>query len=103
VPKNKGRESMAYLTYIIDHYNKLADIEIFLHSDQFAWYNNDLLDDDSAKVVKALSDAYVLRVGYLNLRCHHEPGCSDWLYIDKLESELDDWLKLEERYYTSAV
>ena len=103
VPKNKGRESMAYLTYIIDHYDKLADIEIFLHSDQLAWHNNDLLDDDSAKVVKALSAAHVLRVGYLNLRCHHEPGCPDWLHIDKPESELNDWLKLEERYYTSAV
>jgi hypothetical protein len=33
IPKNKGHEVMAFLTYIIDHYdNKLNDVTIFMHS-----------------------------------------------------------------------
>lgn len=31
-PKNKGKESMAYLTYLIDHYDNLTDVQVFVHS-----------------------------------------------------------------------
>jgi len=44
-PRNKGHEAMAYLTFLIDHYDLLAknvngtapDILIFMHSHQRAW------------------------------------------------------------------
>ncbi|KAJ8603661.1 hypothetical protein MRB53_042096 [Persea americana] len=32
VPVNKGRESMVYLSYIIDHYDDLPDVSMFMHS-----------------------------------------------------------------------
>lgn len=33
-PKNKGHEVMVYLTYVIDHYEELADVSVFLHAHQ---------------------------------------------------------------------
>lgn len=61
VPVNKARESMVYLTsvfvsfmlkycvftnsminrYIIDHYAKLPDVMIFMHSNRYQWHNDD--------------------------------------------------------------
>lgn len=79
-PKNKGHEVMVYLSYIIDFYDNLADTNIFMHSHQKAWHNNELLDRDAAKMVRYLSDERVAREGYMNLRCHWDPGCPEWLH-----------------------
>lgn len=103
IPKNKGHEAMVYLTYIIDHYDELADTTIFLHPHQITWHNNDLLGSDTAKTIQHLSDDHVARVGYFNTRCHHEPGCPDWLRFDRSEEELDPYRKMEERYFTAEV
>jgi hypothetical protein len=103
VPRNKGHEAMVYLTYIIDHYNNLSDVSIFIHSHQIAWHTNDLLDSDMVKTIAHLSDAHVTRVGYFNLRCHHEPGCPDWLHLDRPDSELDTHRKMEERAFSLDV
>jgi Protein of unknown function (DUF3431) len=54
-PKNKGHEAMVYLTYIIDNYHSLSDINIFMHSHRFAWHNNELLDSDSVQMVSRLA------------------------------------------------
>jgi hypothetical protein len=79
VPQNKGREAMAYLTYIIDHYHNLPDTVLFFHPHKSTWHNNILLDLDSAKTIKRLNPARVQREGYFNARCHLDPGCPDWL------------------------
>lgn len=78
-PKNKGHEVMIYLSYIIDHYDTLPDISIFLHPHQFAWHNNDLLENDMAQMLRRLNNARVMREGYMNLRCQWDPGCPHWL------------------------
>ena len=36
-PMNKGREAMAYLSYIIDNYHKLALTIAFIHPHQGGW------------------------------------------------------------------
>lgn len=36
-PKNKGHEVMVYLSYIIDHYDNLPDVAMFMHSHRYAW------------------------------------------------------------------
>lgn len=41
VPANKGHESMAYLTYIIDHYHHLPSLIIFHHAQRYQWHNDD--------------------------------------------------------------
>jgi hypothetical protein len=103
VPKNKGREAMAYLTYIIDNYDNLPDTVLFFHPHRSAWHNNILLDLDSAKTISRISDAHVARQGYMNSRCHLDPGCPDWLHPDRPEVEWDFVHKNEERFFTPAV
>ena len=78
-PKNKGHEAAVYLTYIIDHYEELPDIIIFMHAHRHTHHNNDLLDHDAALMVKRLQAEKVLRNGYFNMRCRWKPGCPSWL------------------------
>lgn len=84
-PKNKGHEVMVYLSYIIDHYDKLADVVAFMHSHQFAWHNDDLFSGDAAVLLRRLNLARVVREGYMNLRCGWGPGCPDWMHPGALE------------------
>ena len=88
-PKNKGHEVMIYLTYIIDHYDSLADVNIFMHSHQFAWHNDDLLDQNAALMIQRLSSERVQREGYVNLRCHWHPGCPDWMHPGATEVDIN--------------
>jgi len=103
IPRNKGHEAMVYLSYIIDHYYNLSDTTIFMHPHLVAWHNNDLLDSNALTTLKHLSDDHVARVGYFNTRCHHEPGCPDWLRLDRPDSELDTHRKMEEKSFSTAV
>lgn len=36
-PMNKGREAIAYLTCLIDHYDELPEIMVFLHANHRTW------------------------------------------------------------------
>ena len=103
VPKNKGHEAMVYLTYIIDNYDHLPDTVLFFHPHKRTWHNNVLLDLDTAKTIKHLSDGNVARKGYFNSRCHHDPGCPDWLHLDRPKKEWDYVKKNEERFFTRKL
>ncbi|KKA23614.1 hypothetical protein T310_2360 [Rasamsonia emersonii CBS 393.64] len=99
VPMNKGHEAMAYLTYIIDHYSSLSDITLFMHAHQTTWHNNDFLDSDSALMVRRLRSEHVVRSGYMNLRCHQQPGCPDHIHPvvgDGVNNVDDDLLNIPE-------
>jgi hypothetical protein len=98
-PKNKGREAMVYLSYIVDFYDSLPDISIFIHAHRWAWHNNDLLDKDMAMVIRHLNPERVIREGYMNLRCHWYPGCPGWL---KTHAEEKDQEKEEELLVAAA-
>ena len=82
VPANKGHEAMVYLTYIVDNYDALPAVSIFVHAHRNAWHNNDLLDSDMVKGIRRLQSDQVQKDGYMNLRCHQQPGCSDNLHLD---------------------
>lgn len=88
-PKNKGHEAMVYLSYIIDNYDVLSDISIFIHAHRWAWHNNDLLDKDSALLIRSLNPERVIRQGYMNLRCQWYPGCPAWLKTHTPSEEKD--------------
>lgn len=103
LPANKGHEAMVYLTYIIDYYDALPDVVLFFHAHQKTWHNNVMLDVDSAKTIKLLSDAHVARQGYFNTRCHLNPGCPDWLHVDQVWWRHDHKYKPEEPTLTSSV
>lgn len=94
-PKNKGHEAMIYLSYIIDHYDSLPDVSIFVHSDRWTWHNNELFSEDLAAMIRYLSPERVTREGYMNLRCHWDPGCPDWIHPGTLKQ---DSRKKEEIY-----
>ena len=79
-PRNKGHEAMIYLTYIIEHYDALPDIVLFMHAHRWTYHNNDLQGSDAVQLIKTLSHARVVRQGYMNLRCHWEPGCPGHLH-----------------------
>jgi Protein of unknown function (DUF3431) len=80
VPKNKGHEVMVYLTYIIDHYDQLSDVTMFMHAHRITWHNNDLMFSDAVEMIQRLSSQKVTRDGYMNLRCHLDPGCPDHIH-----------------------
>ncbi|KAL4817085.1 hypothetical protein BDW67DRAFT_175018 [Aspergillus spinulosporus] len=79
-PVNKGHESMAYLTYLIDHYDHLPSIIAFIHSHRSgfltAWHVDAPLHDNVA-ALRSLRLDFVQRNGYVNLRCNLNPGCGE--------------------------
>ena len=79
-PKNKGHEVMIYLSWIIDNYNNLPDVAIFMHAHQLTWHNDDMLGNDAANLISRLSRQRVWREGYVNMRCSWYPGCPDWMH-----------------------
>jgi hypothetical protein len=70
LPKNRGHESMAYLTFIIDNYVNIPVAgAVFVHGSRLAWHN-DHPDYDNAKLLAALNIQNALeKHGYHNLRC----------------------------------
>jgi hypothetical protein len=86
-PKNKGHEVMIYLSWIIDNYDNLPDVSIFMHAHRWTWHNNDILNLDSSEMLKRLSPWRVWREGYMNLRCSWMPGCPDWMHPGETEED----------------
>ncbi|KAI1379087.1 hypothetical protein F4677DRAFT_410501 [Hypoxylon crocopeplum] len=74
IPVNKGHETMPYFTYIIDHYDNLPNITIFLHSQRFQWHN-DNQDFDGLQMLQNIRLSYIQEIGYANLRCAWAVGC----------------------------
>lgn len=75
VPVHKGREAMAYLTYIVDQYDDLADVVVFHHGHRRGWHQ----EMDSVDEVKRLRPEYVAKRGYASLRCL--PGCENVIVL----------------------
>jgi hypothetical protein len=92
-PKNKGHEVMVYLTWIIDNYDNLPDVAMFMHSHQLTWHNDDLLKNNAALLVLRLSRQRVWREGFVNMRCTWYPGCPDWMHPG--ETEKNDYKQEE--------
>ena len=87
-PKNKGHEVMIYLSYIINHYDALPDIIIFMHAHRWTHHNNPFLSYDAAEMVRRLNGDYVTREGYVNMRCHWSPGCPEWLHSGNIRESI---------------
>ncbi|EPS35107.1 hypothetical protein H072_11569 [Dactylellina haptotyla CBS 200.50] len=88
VSVNKGRESMPYLTYLIDYYDDLSDINIFLHAHEDgwprAWHNEPQSENYSAvRMLQLLRLDNVRERGYVNLRCNGIPGCPGELHPNR--------------------
>ncbi|KAK5038050.1 hypothetical protein LTS07_001518 [Exophiala sideris] len=75
VPANKGHEAMAYLTFIIDHYDTLPSTIAFMHAHHKGAWHIDAPNYDSVFLLRDLRLDFVHQQGYVNLRCQHDPGC----------------------------
>ena len=60
--------------YIIDRYDTLPGITVFLHASRFQWHN-DNPDYDGLLSMRNLSLSYIQEEGYVNLRCVWVLGC----------------------------
>ena len=78
-PKNKGHEVMVYFTFIIDHYEDLPDIVLFMHAHRYTQHNSEILNFDAVQMIQRLKSEYVITQGYVNMRCNWSPGCPQWL------------------------
>lgn len=75
---NKGREALMYLTYMRDFHNLdrtpnseddgLADINIFIHAEEFPWHGDLALMKSMLFTLAQLDLQHVLNNGYVNLR-----------------------------------
>ncbi|KAL8798347.1 MAG: hypothetical protein Q9182_006735 [Xanthomendoza sp. 2 TL-2023] len=77
---NKGKESRAYLTFLVDNYHNLLQTMVFLHSHRDGYpkaWHTDFDDHDNVKALQNLQIGFVQEKGYANLRCLWEPGCPD--------------------------
>lgn len=98
VPRNQGRESMVYLTYLIDNYFSLPDIVIFLHAERYQWHNDDPLYD-GARSLSRLRLLYVREQGYVNLRCTWALGCPHEIHpLDHEATEISSETHADEVY-----
>ena len=72
---------MAYLTFIIENYDRLPEIMLFQHSHENgtirAWHVEDNSGHNNAVTAQHLRLSYIEKVGYANLRCITIPGCQN--------------------------
>lgn len=101
VPMNRGHESMVYLTYIIDHYDRLPDNIIFLHASRFAWHNDDP-DYDAIPTLRNFQLPYLRESGYVNLRCVWVIGCPAEIRPVEDEANRDDANLMTKNMYKQA-
>lgn len=71
VPANKGREAMAYLTYLIENWDNLPDYAIFIHGHRTAWHQK----IDMVQMIRNLRVDVLEQVGYISFRCNWMPSC----------------------------
>ncbi|KAH7136137.1 hypothetical protein B0J11DRAFT_576681 [Dendryphion nanum] len=101
VVKNKGREAMPFLTYIIDRYDTLPNVSIFIHSLRYQWHNEDPMYD-GVPVLKRLRLSHVQRRGYVALRCSWTMGCPAELHPLRPNNNAKDDRSQNEAAYAAA-
>jgi len=65
---------LTWRRYIIDHFERLRNVTIFVHAERYQWHNDDP-DYDGMRNLARLNITYVQSQGYVNLRCAWLLGC----------------------------
>lgn len=60
--------------YIIDNYDNLPDVMLFIHSLRFQWHNDDPYYD-GVRMLRNFQMPYLEQQGYVNVRCAWSLGC----------------------------
>lgn len=94
--RNKGHEASVYLTYIVDNYENLPDVTVFIHSHQLHKHGTKRatriyqgIDYDNFESIRALKLDHVEKVGFANLRCLNIPGCPNEIQPFRPEKDRD--------------
>lgn len=75
--KNKGREANVYLTYLVEHYEKLPSTIAFVHPHEDGYpraWHTDAVDHSNVDSLSSLQTNFVQSNGYAHLRCMDIPG-----------------------------
>jgi hypothetical protein len=75
---DKGHEAMPYLTYIIEHYDRMPAIVVFLNSQPAEFpkqAEREGYEFDTVEKLRKINLDFVHEIGYANLRCVENPGC----------------------------
>ncbi|KAJ5224917.1 uncharacterized protein N7469_008420, partial [Penicillium citrinum] len=88
-PTLRGREAPAYLSYVIEFYDKLPDYSLFIHAYPEQWHN-DLFGPFTHKTLRNIRYEAVDAHGYVNLRCQLDPGCPIAAYpLNPTQTDID--------------
>jgi hypothetical protein len=77
IPMNKGNEAMVYLSYLVDNYNALPELMVFMHAGRTSWHNNAVLHFKSEPMVRRLRRSFARDQGFINLRCDKSFRCTN--------------------------
>ena len=93
VPRNFGREVMAFTTYIIDHYSSLPHYMVFTHGHERSWHQAEPI----VPKLEGLNLTALDQDHYISMRCNHSPTCHlhDPINLNEMESE--------DRIYVSEI
>jgi hypothetical protein len=83
--------------YIIDRYDDLPNVSIFMHALRYQWHNEDPMYD-GVPVLKRLRLEHVQKRGYVALRCSWSMGCPAELSPLHPSSGKDDHSRTEKAY-----
>lgn len=76
VTSKNGMESMVYLTYIIDHYDQLADTTTFHHFHDHSYMHTPIPGMTARTYLRQIQHHNVLHsIGYRNVQCKDDWGC----------------------------
>ncbi|KAK8068761.1 hypothetical protein PG994_005377 [Apiospora phragmitis] len=101
-PIRRGREAIVYLDFIVRYYDSLPGIVAFVHPTQEQWHNEvEDLGPLTGRILRYLRIDSVERLGYVNLRCKHDPGCP--VSVSPLEPTETDIQNKDIRMYFADV
>jgi hypothetical protein len=84
-------------SYIINRYDSLPDVSIFIHGPRYQWHNEDPMYD-GVPVLRRLRLEHVKKRGYVSLRCTWEKGCPAELAPLHPFARNDDRSRAEQAY-----
>lgn len=73
-PTRRGRETPAYLSYIIEFYDHLPEYSLFIHAYPEQWHN-DISGPWTHNTLRNIRYEAIDINGFVNLRCSLTPGC----------------------------
>jgi hypothetical protein len=65
---------------MIDNYDNLPDVMVFIHGRQFQWHNDDS-NYDGGTMLSRVQIPYIKEQGYVNIRCVWVLGCPDEVHV----------------------